>query len=119
MLNPTCHPVLLCRFTAWLGQNSSFGKQKRLMGELHTRMSASGNTTADRTGMRTDYLPSLRKSLVKPLIDNEKDGVMTVIYEMQVIAANKYLIQLLNKLDCRFEGHAPEICFRFIPALHR
>ena len=55
------------------------------MGELHTRMTASGNTAADRTGLRTDYLPALRKSLVKPMVDKEKEGIMAVIYEMQVI----------------------------------
>lgn len=54
------------------------------MGELHTRMTASGNTAADRTGLRTDYLPALRKSLVKPMVDQEKEGIMAVIYEMQV-----------------------------------
>ena len=68
------------------------------MGELHTRMSASGNTTADRTGMRTDYLPSLRKSLVKPLVDSEKDGVMTVIYEMQVQAFARPQVALYSSI---------------------
>lgn len=71
------------RFTAWLGQNSSYGKQKRLLGEIHTRMTASGNTTADRTGLRKEYLPALRKTLVKPMIDQEKEGIMPVIYDMQ------------------------------------
>lgn len=47
-------------------------------------MSASGNTTAERTGLRTDYLPALRKSLTKPLMEQEKDGIMSVIYDMQV-----------------------------------
>jgi len=74
----------VCRFTAWLGQNSSFGKQKRLLGELHTRMSASGKSTVDRTGMRTDYLPTFRKTLTKPLVEREKLGIDDVIYEMQV-----------------------------------
>ena len=47
-------------------------------------MTASGNTAADRTGLRTDYLPALRKSLVKPMVDQEKEGIMAIIYEMQV-----------------------------------
>ena len=36
------------RFTAWLGSNSSSGKQRRLLGELHTRMLSSGGIECDR-----------------------------------------------------------------------
>lgn len=36
------------RFSAWLGQNSSSGKQRRLLGELHTRMLSSGHIECDR-----------------------------------------------------------------------
>jgi replication factor C subunit 1 len=36
------------RFTLWLGQNSSSGKQRRLLGELHTRMLSSGGIECDR-----------------------------------------------------------------------
>lgn len=36
------------RFSTWLGQNSSSGKQRRLLGELHTRMLSSGNVETDR-----------------------------------------------------------------------
>ena len=36
------------RFTLWLGQNSSSGKQRRLLGELHTRMLSSGVIECDR-----------------------------------------------------------------------
>lgn len=64
-------------------------------------MSASGNTSADRTGLRTDYLPALRKSLVKPLIDQEKDGIMSVIYDMQVckdfLFLEGYIWKALNR----------------------
>ena len=38
------------RFTAWLGSNSSSGKQRRLLGELHTRMLSSGGIECDRWG---------------------------------------------------------------------
>lgn len=36
------------RFSAWFGANSSSGKQRRLLGELHTRLAASGNFNSDR-----------------------------------------------------------------------
>ncbi len=36
------------RFSAWFGANSTSGKQRRLLGELHTRMIASSNFQSDR-----------------------------------------------------------------------
>ncbi|EIE19443.1 RFC1-domain-containing protein, partial [Coccomyxa subellipsoidea C-169] len=71
------------RFTAWLGNNSSTGKQRRLMGELHTRMTSSGHVASDRTGLRTAYLPTLRYALSKPLASEDKEGIPVVINTMQ------------------------------------
>lgn len=71
------------RFTAWLGNNSSTSKQRRLMGELHTRMTSSGHVASDRTGLRTAYLPTLRYSLSKPLATEDKEGIPIVINTMQ------------------------------------
>lgn len=72
------------RFTAWLGNNSSSTKQRRLLGELHTRMAASGALETDRTALRTSYLPLLRHALVQPLVREEKEGIEPVIQLMQV-----------------------------------
>lgn len=48
-LSSPATPARPCRrFTAWLGQNSSSNKQKRLLGELHTRMLSSGSIECDR-----------------------------------------------------------------------
>ena len=94
--------LLACRrFTAWLGQNSSFGKQKRLLGELHTRMSASGTCSADRTALRTDYLPTLRRTLVKPLRDSEKEGIPPVVAAMQVSPSSGWLPSLPRRQPLR------------------
>ena len=76
-----------CRFTAWLGQNSSQGKQRRLLGELHTRMTSSGHLSADRVGLRTSYLPTLRYVLTKPLATLDKEGIPQVIETMSVCTA--------------------------------
>ena len=73
-----------CRFPAWLGQNSSQGKQRRLLGELHTRMSSSGHLSADRLGLRTSYLPTLRYVLTRPLATLDKEGIPEVIETMSV-----------------------------------
>ena len=67
----------VCRFTAWMGQNSTFGKQKRLLQELHTRMSSSGHISTDRTALRLFYLPTLRTSILAPLRAEEKQGNLT------------------------------------------
>ena len=75
------------RFTAWLGQNSSSGKQRRLLGELHTRMLASGSIECDRTAVRLNYLPVLRNILTKPLLQRGKEGIPEVLALM-----NEYCI---------------------------
>jgi len=70
------------RFTAWLGQNSSAGKQRRLLGELHTRMLSSGALECDRTALRLSYLPLLRTALVRPLVQQGKEGIPEVLQLM-------------------------------------
>ncbi|DBA97121.1 TPA: hypothetical protein ACH3X1_014891 [Trebouxia sp. C0004] len=70
------------RFTAWMGSNSSSGKQRRLLGELHTRMLSSGNMHGDRTSLRLFYLPTFRQTLTAPLALQEKEGIQPVIEQM-------------------------------------
>ena len=59
------------RFSAWLGQNSSQGKQRRLLAELGARLSSSeapgGGVAADRAALRCDYVPALCRTLTRPL----------------------------------------------------
>jgi hypothetical protein len=69
----------------WLGNNSSSTKQRRLLGELRTRVSAAAAAVAtDRTGLRTAYLPALRSTLVRPLLEREAEGIPDVVASMQV-----------------------------------
>ena len=65
-----------------MGSNSSSGKQRRLLGELHTRMLSSGNMHSDRTSLRLFYLPTLRQTLTAPLALQEKEGIEPVIEQM-------------------------------------
>ena len=58
------------RFTAWLGQNSSQGKQRRLLAELGARLASSEGghgVAADRAALRCDYAPALCRLLTRPL----------------------------------------------------
>lgn len=65
-----------------MGSNSSQGKQRRLLGELHTRMLSSGNMHSDRTSLRLFYLPTLRQTLTAPLVSQEKEGIEPVMEQM-------------------------------------
>ena len=70
------------RFSAWLGRNSSAGKQRRLLGELHARLLSSGKITCDRTAVRLSYIPALGDALIRPLLKG-KDGIDSTIRLMQ------------------------------------
>lgn len=77
------------RFTAWLGQNSSYGKQKRILGEIHTNMISSGNFHSDRTALRLDYCSTLKSSLVQPLLKSGKEGIPKVLGMMNDYALKR------------------------------
>ncbi|CCH63041.1 hypothetical protein TBLA_0J00410 [Henningerozyma blattae CBS 6284] len=64
-------------FTTWLGQNSKMNKYLRILQELqyHTRLS----TSSDKTSFRLEYMPLLRRRLLKPLLDNGSDGIDEII----------------------------------------
>jgi replication factor C subunit 1 len=70
------------RFSAWLGRNSSTGKQRRLLGELHARMLSSGKITCDRFALRLSHISLLRDALTRPLLKG-KDGIDSTISLMQ------------------------------------
>jgi hypothetical protein len=58
-------------------------ERKRL--QAHTRMCAS----TPRAGMRLDYLPSLRNMLVKPMLDNGKDGIVEAMEAMELYGMDR------------------------------
>jgi replication factor C subunit 1 len=70
------------RFTAWLGNNSSANKQRRIAGELTTKLLAAG-AICDRRGLRLHYLPVLRHALTAPLAKDGAEGIDTTIALMQ------------------------------------
>ena len=64
-------------FTSWLGQNSKAGKYFRLLQELqyHTRLSTSTN----KTGFRLEYMPTLKKRLLNPILKEGSDAIPSII----------------------------------------
>lgn len=67
-------------FTSWLGQNSKSGKFYRLLQGLqyHTRLS----TSTDKMGLRLDYIPTLKRKLLNPILKDGADGISPVIQLM-------------------------------------
>lgn len=51
-------------------------------------MTSSGHLSADRVGLRTSYLPTLRYVLIKPLATLDKEGIPQVIETMSVRTAH-------------------------------
>lgn len=67
-------------FTTWLGQNSKTGKFSRILQELqyHTRLS----TSANKTTFRLDYIPTLKRRLLNPIVKEGSGGIAPVISVM-------------------------------------
>ncbi|OKL61685.1 hypothetical protein UA08_02990 [Talaromyces atroroseus] len=64
-------------FPSWLGNNSKQGKLSRYVKEIqgHMRLRASG----DRDEIRQQYMPAMWDKLVRPLMDEGKEAVESVI----------------------------------------
>ncbi|KAI9098333.1 putative DNA replication factor C subunit Rfc1 [Phlyctochytrium arcticum] len=67
-------------FSSWLGQNSKYTKNVRLLREIqsHMRLHISGN----KDEVRLNYMSVLAPSLAKPLIKDGADGIDDVIKTM-------------------------------------
>ncbi|KNC98455.1 replication factor C subunit 1 [Spizellomyces punctatus DAOM BR117] len=68
------------QFAGWLGQNSKYSKNIRLLREIqtHMRLHISGN----KSEVRLNYMPTLAPSLAKPLINDGADAIDAVIKTM-------------------------------------
>lgn len=67
-------------FPGWLGQNSKANKNKRIVQRLqgHTAV----HTRTDGTQLRLSYVPILKESLTKPLVDQHAEGIPEVLKVM-------------------------------------
>ena len=105
------------RFTTWLGQFSSGNKQRRLLGELHTRVLSSNATTADRSSLRLSYLPVLRMAMVRPLAGEEgKEAIPKVLSLMREYCISREDLDFIGDV-CRFKTKASwgEDPFKSVP----
>jgi replication factor C subunit 1 len=70
------------RFTAWLGANSSAGKQRRIVSEINTKLLAAG-VVCDKRALRLQYLPTLRIVLTQPLMTQGAEGIEDTVDMMR------------------------------------
>lgn len=66
-------------FPAWFGQNSKRKGRRRLLREMSTHMSGGLSFSVGPTGLRQDYLHTLRASLMRPLLTLGADGIEPLI----------------------------------------
>uniref|UniRef100_A0A1J3GNA7 Replication factor C subunit 1 n=1 Tax=Noccaea caerulescens TaxID=107243 RepID=A0A1J3GNA7_NOCCA len=69
------------RFGGWLGKNSTAGKNRRLLEDLHVHVLASGESSSGREILRVDYLPLLLNRLTSPLQTLPKDEAVSEVVE--------------------------------------
>jgi replication factor C subunit 1 len=69
------------RFGGWLGKNSTAGKNRRLMEDLHVHVLASRESSAGRETLRVDYLPLLLSRLTSPLQTLPKDEAVSEVVD--------------------------------------
>jgi replication factor C subunit 1 len=74
-------------FPGWLGQNSKQTKSNRLLREVQQKMKL--KASANKSDIRLEYLPSLSKFLINPMIERENDGIEEVINRMDYYYLNR------------------------------
>ena len=82
------------RFPGWLGKNSTHGKNKRLLMELHSHCVAGGEFKADAASLRGEYVPLLKSLITKPLKSvsaggKEKEGIPEVMARMDAYSLTR------------------------------
>ena len=77
------------RFTAWLGNNSSRNKYKRLGREVSLKLRASGLCHCSGEEVATDYVPALRHVVSGPLVEHKKDGIPTAVGALQAYCLDR------------------------------
>ncbi|KAF3455192.1 hypothetical protein FNV43_RR05640 [Rhamnella rubrinervis] len=69
------------RFGGWLGKNSTLGKNRRLLEDLHVHLLASRESNSDRETLRVEYNTLLLKRLTEPLRVLPKDEAVQEVVE--------------------------------------
>lgn len=93
------------RFGGWLGKNSTMGKNKRLLEDLHVHLLASRESNSGRGTLRIDYLTLILKRLTDPLRMLPKDdAVQKVVEFMDLYSISQEDFDTIVELS-KFQGH--------------
>ncbi|GBG82876.1 hypothetical protein CBR_g36402 [Chara braunii] len=91
------------RFPAWLGKNATFGKNARLLDDVHVHVMASGACKPTKEALRLDYMFAFADRLVRPLRECDKVvGVSMVLDFMEEYSLTDEDIQAM--LEMRHHG---------------
>ena len=77
------------RFPGWLGKNSTQGKNKRLLMELHSHCVAGGTFKADSASLRGEYVPLFKSLITQPLKTSGKEGIPLVMERMDAYSLTR------------------------------
>ncbi|KAG2674239.1 hypothetical protein I3760_13G125000 [Carya illinoinensis] len=93
------------RFGGWLGKNSTMGKNRRLLEDLHVHLLASRESSSGREILRVEYLTLLLKQLTEPLRQLHKDeAVQKVVEFMNIYSITQEDFDTIVELS-KFRGH--------------
>ncbi|PRP78722.1 hypothetical protein PROFUN_13361 [Planoprotostelium fungivorum] len=67
-------------FPGWLGKNSTTGKNKRILRDIHEHINMTGTSSKEETLLH--YIPTLKTVLTKPLLDRGAEGAAEVVERM-------------------------------------
>ena len=99
------------RFPGWLGKNSTHGKNRRLLHELHSHATTSNEFKADSAAMRDSYLPLLKVMTTRPMKGEamggkDKEGIQEVMEVMDGYCLTRADWESMQDL-CKFKGNGP------------
>ncbi|XP_048441954.1 replication factor C subunit 1 isoform X2 [Pyrus x bretschneideri] len=104
------------RFGGWLGKNSTLGKNRRLLEDLHVHLLASRESSSGRETVRVEYLSLLLKRLTTPLRELPKDeAVQEVVEFMNTYSISQDDFDTIVELS-KYQGH-PNPLDGIVPAV--
>ena len=105
------------RFPGWLGKNSTHGKNKRLLREIHAHATSAssgedaGGFKAGAAALREAYLPVLKTIITAPIRSHamggrEKEGIEEVMVTMDAYSLTRADWESVQDI-CKFRGQGP------------
>ena len=99
------------RFPSWLGKNSTHGKNKRLLQEVHSHAMTSEGFKADAASLREYYLPLLKLLTTRPMKSaalggKEKEGIPEAMATMDAYCLTRQDWESIQDVT-KLKGNGP------------